>query len=80
MTMIRFVYLKDIVGLCSSYAHLTSTDARATIVFLQGLSLGTGELFIGVNRCHPKTHSVGEIMTCPSRPVTLDERCCPKIF
>lgn len=80
MTMICFVYLKDIVILCCSYAHLASTDASAAIVLLQRLPLRAGELFVGVDGGHPKTHGVGKIMARSSRPITLDERRCPKVF
>lgn len=80
MTMICFVYLKDIVILCCSYAHLTSTDASATIVLLQRLPFRAGELFIRVDGSHPKTHCVCKIMARSSCPVTLDEWCCPKVF
>jgi len=76
--MIRFVYLNNIVVLCCSYAHLTSTDASTTIVLLQRLPLGARELFIGVDGGHPKTHSICEIMARSSRPVTLDEWRGPK--
>lgn len=80
MTMICFVYLKEIVVLCCSYAYLTSTDASTTIILLQRLSLGARELFIRVDRGHPKTHSICEIMASSSCPVTFDEWRCPKVF
>jgi len=78
--MIGFVYLEDIVALCRSHAHLASTDASATVVLLQCLPLGAGELFINFDGRHPETHSVGEIMARSSRSVTFDERRSPEIF
>jgi len=59
---------------------LASTDASATIVLLQRLSLGAGELFVRVDDGHPETQSIGEIMARSSCPVTLDERRGPKVF